>query len=361
MKVLFHTQFRLNGYQFKTIDELINYSKLVGDAVSNFLIDWFDDSLYIKVHTSGSTGIPKVIQLKKEHMKNSAKATGSFFNLTENTTALLCMSPQFIAGKMMLVRALELGWDLDMVEPRSNPLKEIDKVYDFCAMVPMQVNSSLNELHKIKKLIVGGGEVSSNLIEKIQSLTTEIFATYGMTETITHIAVQKLNHFEEVILCGSEKSLFTVLPSISISKDNRSCLVIDAPNVSDKIIITNDIVEIINENSFQWLGRFDNIINSGGVKIVPEQVESKLQQVIKNRFFIASEPDELLGNKVVLIIESEAYKSGELVKLQVLFQQNLFKYEVPKNIYFTPKFLETATKKIQRLATLDLVFNQPKL
>ncbi len=143
---------------------------------------------FIIVNTSGSTGKPAQIKLKKEHMINSALATGSFFKLPENTTALLCLSPNYIAGKMMLVRALTLGWQIDIVEPSTNPLDKLQKHYDFCAMVPIQLQNSLSKIHFIKKLIVGGGAVSTELIKKLQDVTTEVFATYGMTETITHIA-----------------------------------------------------------------------------------------------------------------------------------------------------------------------------
>ena len=162
---------------------------------------------FIIVNTSGSTGKPAQIKLKKEHMINSALATGSYFKLPENTTALLCLSPNYIAGKMMLVRALTLGWQLDIVEPSLNPLDKLQKHYDFCAMVPLQVQNSLSELHFIKKLIVGGGAVSTELIKNLQDITTEVFATYGMTETITHIAVKKLNHFQEVTSSAVEMSL----------------------------------------------------------------------------------------------------------------------------------------------------------
>ncbi|MDP3353603.1 MAG: AMP-binding protein [Flavobacteriaceae bacterium] len=361
MKVKLHPQFKLNSHQFKTTDELISFSKILSDEVSQFIINWFDKSPFLKVITSGSTGIPKEIALKKEQMINSAKATGEYFDLKENTTALLCMSPKYIAGKMMLVRAMVLGWNLDIVTSELNPLNKINKKYEFCAMVPLQVVSSLDDLHKIKTIIVGGGAISNSLKSSIQNIKTDVFATYGMTETITHIALQKLNYFDVVISSGVEKSLFTVLPSISISTDNRGCLVIDAPLICDERIITNDIVELKNETTFKWLGRFDNVINSGGIKLFPEQIEFQLAEIIDNRFFISSEPDELLGNKVVLIIESLPYSTVSLNILKEKLKTALSSYEVPKSIYYTPNFVETETKKIQRQKTLDLVLNQPKI
>ncbi len=355
-----HPQFCLNNHQFKTIDEWILFAKTINKEVSEFLINWFDESKYIALKTSGSTGIPKEIQLKKEYMMNSALATGAYFKLFENTTALLCMSPSFIAGKMMLVRAMVLGWKLDVVEPTSNPLKNSYKSYDFCAMVPLQMSASLNELHKIKILIIGGGAVSSSLKNEIQKLTTQVYATYGMTETVTHIALQKLNNFKNVIASETKQSIYQTLPNIFISVDNRGCLVIEAPLIADKKIITNDLVEVLSPNSFQWLGRIDNVINSGGMKLYPEQIEEKLTAIIKNRFFVAAESDELLGEKVVLVMESERIEDKNLQKLKDKMKVLLSPFEMPKAIYFIPKFIETATKKIQRSKTLDLIFNQPK-
>lgn len=343
----FHEKFQLNDTSFSTEGEVLNYAKSLSASIHTFLQDWFSLDDYIIVQTSGSTGKPKPIQLKKEFMVNSAKATGVFFDLKENTTALLCLSTDYIAGKMMLVRALTLGWQLDIVEPKSNPLLLVDKVYDFSAMVPLQLQNSLLELYKVKKLIVGGGVVSSNLNQKIQQIKTEIFATYGMTETITHIGVKKLNNFLSTSL--QQDSFYQILPNVTIYKDERNCLLIKAPKVSDDFIITNDVVQLISNTQFQWLGRFDNVINSGGIKLHPEKIEEKLSELIKERFFVAGIKDEFLGEKLILIVEGESQ--------EICFSEfkNISKYEIPKNIYFVDKFVETETKKIQRLKTLDLL------
>ncbi|MDY0780003.1 AMP-binding protein [Tenacibaculum sp. IB213877] len=345
-KQMHHSDFQLNGQSFSSVDELLNYSQQLNPSIFNFLTDWFSSDDYIVVQTSGSTGKPKPIQLKKEYMKNSAKATGEFFNLKKGTTALLCLSTDYIAGKMMLVRALTLGWELDVVEVDSNPLSQIDKVYDFSAMVPMQLQNSLADLHKVRKLIVGGGVVSNELINKIQDVKTEVFATYGMTETITHIAVKKLNNFTITPV------FYEVLPNVTIYKDQRNCLLIEAPKVSDELIVTNDVVELISDTQFEWLGRFDNVINSGGVKLYPEKIEEKLSKIISERFFVAGIPDGVLGEKLILVVEG--ITSGEVEKsLSVL--EGLSKYEKPKAIYFVESFIETETKKIQRKKTLDLI------
>ncbi|WP_075342811.1 AMP-binding protein [Tenacibaculum agarivorans] len=341
-----HSHFKLNGNSFVTPKELLNYSKSLSKSIHNFLSNWFDDTGFVTVNTSGSTGKPKAIQLKKEYMKNSALATGEFFNSKEGTTALLCLSVDYIAGKMMLVRALTLGWDIDVVDPVVNPLSNAEKKYDFSAMVPLQLQNSLEEIHRIKKLIVGGGVVSNTTIDELQNHITEVFATYGMTETITHIAIKRLNNFK-----GSLE-FYKVLPAVSIGIDQRNCLVIQAPKISDELVITNDVVQLISDSSFEWLGRYDNVINSGGVKLHPEKIEEKLAKIISNRFFVIGVQDEQLGEKLILIVEGEEYT------LNLKEQQALSKYEVPKQIFFVEKFIETETKKIQRSKTLKLIENE---
>jgi O-succinylbenzoic acid--CoA ligase len=349
-KVLFHKDFKLQGESFNSIEELIDFSKSISDEIHHFLVDWFNDKSFVVVKTSGSTGAPKNIQLQKKYMVNSAIATGSFFNLPEKTSALLCMSVNYIAGKMMLVRALTLGWHIDVVEAVSNPLRNLDKEYDFSAMVPIQLHNSLKDISKIKKLIVGGGVVSIELLNNIQQVETEIFATYGMTETITHIAIKKLNKFKsDTERSSRNESNYFSLPNISLTKDQRGCLVIEAPKVSNDVIITNDLVDIISENSFQWLGRFDTVINSGGIKLIPEQIEEKLSKIINNRFFVAGVKDTLLGEKLVLIIEGE---KNDVILNKVKNLNSLSKFEIPKEIYFLEKFIETPTQKIKRSQTI---------
>jgi len=352
-----HKKFKLNGESFTSEKEILDFSKHKLLELYPFLSDWFNDENYIAVQTSGSTGNPKTIQLKKEYMVNSAKATGTFFKLSDQTAALLCLSPNYIAGKMMLIRALTLGWHLDVIEPSSNPLVGIKKDYDFCAMVPLQLENSLPQLYRIKKVIVGGAPVSNSLLERIQNISTAIFATYGMTETITHIALKPLNEHAMSLRGGTtwQSQHYKTLPNISISKDTRDCLMINAPKLSDSPIITNDVVEILSETEFKWLGRFDTIINSGGVKLIPEEIEGKLASVIEERFFVAGILDEKLGEKLVLVIETSSLKLQTL-KLEIESLTALERFEIPKEIYTVKTFVETETKKIQRKKTLDLVF-----
>ncbi|WP_299523199.1 AMP-binding protein [uncultured Lutibacter sp.] len=352
----FHINFKLQGRSFSSKEELIDFSFEISSEVQIFLKQWFNEENFVQVKTSGSTGKPKLIQLQKKHMINSALATGTYFNLPENTTALLCMSPNFIAGKMMFVRALTLGWNLDVVQPNSNPLKNINKQYDFSAMVPLQLFNSISQINFIKKLIVGGGVVSNELLNKIQNIDTEVFATYGMTETITHIAVKKLNNFNSVISNADEKSHYKILPNITISKDNRDCLVIDAPKVSNELVITNDLVELISLKEFKWLGRFDTIINSGGIKLIPEQIEEKFSKIIHQRFFVAGITDELLGEKLILVIESSSDTvSSDEILWNIKNLKLVTRFEIPKEIYFIEQFVETPTNKIHRTETLKLL------
>ncbi len=336
-----HNKFKLNGFHldredlcrvaYSFIKEGDDFEKPVGD----FLLDWFDSKDFIEMQTSGTTGAPKIITISKQAMVNSALATGDFFDLQSGDKALHCLPVKYVAGKMMLVRAMIIGLDLEFVAPSSHPLLNNEIDFDFIAMVPLQAKNSLGELNRVKKLIVGGAAINIVLEKKLLKLTTEVYETYGMTETITHIAARKLG----------EKA-FTVLPNVTISYDDRKCLVIHAPRISDDVITTNDIVEMVNENQFIFLGRLDNIINSGGIKIMPEQVEQKLANKIQQLYFIASKPDNELGEKVILVIEGDKQE----------FDENLFedldKYEKPKEIVFIPKFKVNASGKIIRKESL---------
>lgn len=341
-----HKDFRLNGFSFTNEEKLVAYSKSLSREIHYFFTDWFNsNTATVTVTTSGSTGIPKPIALDKNHMINSAIATGNYFSLKSKTKALLCLPVNFIAGKMMLVRAMTLGWCLDIVEATSAPLNEVNKDYDFAAMVPLQVENSFKKLNQIKLVIIGGGVISSRLQQKLQKLTTNAFATYGMTETITHIAIKKLNN------TTTPNTSYEVLPNVNIAIDERNCLVIEATDISDKIIFTNDVVQLTTATSFDWLGRFDHIINSGGIKLQPEIIEKKIKPYLKQRFFIAGIPDERLGEKVILIIEKN---TGEFSEDSI---QCLNKYEKPKAVYYLPRFIETPSKKIHRKKTLSLIFD----
>lgn len=332
----------LTEVSYSLIKEGEDYEKQIGE----FLLDWIDDSPTIFVKTSGSTGRPKTIALKKEYMINSALATGDYFNLTPKSSALLCLPTTYIAGKMMLVRAMVLGLDIHFVSPTSSPLENISRSFDFGAMVPMQVVHSLPKLHLINKLIIGGAPISTTLRKELVSVSNTSFETYGMTETITHIAVKPLN-------VNWDKDLpFSILSDIEISKDDRDCLVINAPKLSDEIVRTNDVVELVSDREFKWLGRFDNVINSGGVKLYPEHIEKVLSKYIETPFFVAGLPDGELGQKVVLIAENVTEQEIQRTTDSIT---DFKKFEKPKNILVCKKFVRTESGKVQRYKTIEQI------
>ncbi|MEH6406171.1 MAG: AMP-binding protein [Leeuwenhoekiella sp.] len=347
-KKYIHPDFQLNGRHYKpsTLIELaivyIKEGEPHEEEVGGFLLEWLNDKDYVMVNTSGSTGEPKTIKLYKKHMVNSAHATGKHFKLDADTTALLCLPSRYIAGKMMLVRAMILGWRLDLVPPMANPLDNVFKRYDFCAMTPFQLDNSVARLHLISKLIVGGGPFSESLKKMVKDVDTKVYETYGMTETITHIAVKRINSKKR----REGEVPFKTLSKVTVSQDERGCLVIKAPKVSTDPIITNDIVDLISYKKFIWLGRVDNVINSGGIKLFPEQIENKLASTIDVPFFIASEGDEKLGEKLILVMETQNTEAA-----QIDFTA-LGKYEVPKAVYCTSAFVRTRNGKVQRGATV---------
>ena len=323
-----------------------NLSSIDDSEIRNFLKKWGNNELSISVNTSGSTGKPKLINLLKSDMVASAKLTGEYFKLANAKKALLCLPVKYIAGKMMLVRAMVLGFDLISVKPSSNPMIDCVQSINFAAMTPMQVNTVLQQspdkLNLIEQLIIGGAKVDSRLASKLQEVKTHCFSTYGMTESITHVAAQKLN--------GKNKSkYFEALPNISFQCNKDDCLIVKTPHLSASIITTNDIVKIIDSQSFELIGRMDNVINSGGIKIHPEALEIRVSNLFHNtRFFFSSLPDELLGERLVLVIESK----NSISNLDSNLKKQLDSFEIPKTIFYTDSFLETKTKKIDRIRTL---------
>lgn len=319
--------------------------------LDGFLSEWRNDKPYVVGHTSGSTGKPKEILLNKDDMRASARLTNEFFGINENSTLLLCLSTSYIAGKMMVVRALESGAKLLATDVSSHPLKDPalrGARIDFSAMVPMQVEESLKSdsekdiLDSIKYLIIGGAAVSSVLEDSLKDLKVKCFATYGMTETVSHIALRELNRDEYYFALGD----------VRFRTDERQCLVIDAPQLSAHVFHTNDIVSLKDDRHFSWLGRYDNVINSGGIKFFPEIIEKKIAPVISERFFISSVPDERLGEKIILVIESGNMneKNRQEMKnfLTIVLKTLLTSYEMPKDIVFMSDFMETKSGKVIR-------------
>ncbi|RAV28688.1 AMP-binding protein [Sinomicrobium soli] len=347
-----HNRFKLNGIYYDLgelgqvactyIKEGDAYQKAIGD----FLLEWLDNSDVITVKTSGSTGTPKEIVLKKQNMVHSALATGNFFGVEVGNKALLCLPADYIAGKMMLVRAIILGLELDLVQPSASPLKATGKEYDFVAMTPMQVENSLDEIYRVKTLLAGGAPMSDKLKKALLQTGCNVFETYGMTETITHIAAKRI----QVGGVEDEDPCFRVMPGVTVSLDERGCLVIHAPEITDETIVTNDLAELVSETAFKWLGRADHVINSGGIKLIPEQVEAKLEKLLEGRFYITGIPDDTLGEKLVLYVEKQTNTgwTPEGIREKIDHLEGLDKYENPKEIFMVEKFRETSSGKVLR-------------
>ena len=315
-----------------------------------FIQQWLDDSPSLLLQTSGSTGKPKSIKVCKQAMRHSARMTGEYFQLKPQQTLLLCLPTTHIAGQMMVVRAFVLGLNLITIQPHDISLP--NRAIDFAAMLPLQLYQLLFSgsakqvnLESIKTLLIGGASVSSKILNKLQQLNINAYQSYAMTETLSHIAIRQLS--------PQYQKFYTVLDGVQIKQDARNCLLIDAPCLRVHQLVTNDVVKLQSKTQFALLGRFDNVINSGGIKFNPEQLEAKLEAVFPSqRFFISSLDDDRLGQKLILLIEGRPLTLLALKERQKQINQMLTQYQQPKAIYFVDKFIETQTGKIQRQLTL---------
>ena len=298
-------------------------------TVDEFIKQWRDASPTIEVHTSGSTGDPKVMRVEKRRMLASARATCDFLGLKQGDTALLCMSVDYIAGKMMVVRAIERGLQLLTVEPSSHPLAapvfvdEIGQKLDFAAMVPMQVYCSLQVPRE----------------RELHTMDNAIWHSYGMTETLSHVALRRVS--------GSEASpWFTPMPGVTLSVDENQCLVIDAPHLCPERLVTRDVVEMEQGSQrFKVLGRIDNVINTGGIKLHIEQVERQLAGHIARPFLITKRPDAQFGEMVVMLLQGT---DEDIPAAQAASEEFLDKYARPKRIIAVPELPMTPNGKPDR-------------
>ena len=330
---------------------------------------WQSGQAEFVLHTSGSTGTPKPITLTRAQMKASAELTGRTFGLIAGDTALCCLNVAYVAGTMMLVRAMTLGLKLTVVEPSGNPLAGFDTEtahFDFMAFVPLQLQAILAQtpektviLNRAKAILLGGAATSPTQETQLQTISAPVYATYGMTETVSHVAIRRLN--------GSDASdYFTALSGVESGVDERGCLTIRAAASQFELIQTNDIIEWADtelpHSQFRIVGRADSIINTGGVKVQPERVERVIRAVLAlagltPRLFVTSLPDEQLGQQVVLVVEGDLAlrQAVEATKEQwaALVRREIGPYAVPKGLIFTPTFYETPTGKIDRNRTLD--------
>ncbi len=318
---------------------------------------WLSNQKIFNQNSSGSTGSPTKHQILRSQMQASASGTINTLGIKAGDTALLCISADFIGGKMMIVRALEHKLNLIVGEVSANPLISIPSrnPIDFYSFVPYQIQKileSANEeqlllLNKSKAIILGGAPVSAHLAECIKKhLTAPVFSTYGMTETVSHVALKRIN--------GKQDVYFSALEGVSFSQDMRNCLIIHAPEITGReALITNDMVKLIDKHHFEWLGRYDFVINSGGIKLHPEQIELQIEnllqlQGIKNAFFVFGQSDENFGAKLCMIMESPF----ETTQIRDILKNGLTPYEVPKRVYETDSFLKTKSDKLDRKSTL---------
>ena len=306
-----------------------------------FLEEWHNDRDFIIAKTSGSTGSPKEIKLQKEFVGASAMRTNCFFSLGEGSRLYSCVSPDYIGGKMMAVRAVLGGCSLAWETPSNEPLCEVDpwEEIDLLAVVPSQMHhivSNLSRLPKIRNIIVGGSAIPEILWSRISESGLNAYETYGMTETASHIALRKIL---------KKKEPFTLLPGIDIETDSESCLKIKFSN--DFIIQTNDIAEIISKNQFYIKGRRDNIIISGGKKINPFELENKISKYISSSFYLTGYPDEKWGEILVLVIEGNK-SDFDCTQLKEYLSEELERWQLPKKILFSSSLNRTVNGKLLR-------------
>jgi O-succinylbenzoic acid--CoA ligase len=363
-----------------SLEEINKYKDLYLRQTLLFCSEWLNGKETFTVQTSGSTGTPKPIHLARHQMLISAQMTAKALGLSQGDKALVCLNTAYIAGKMMLVRGLEIGMQLLIVSPIANPFssfvshqsgflfgEEFFQSIDFYAFVPLQLLEickaqsffQIQLLNQSKAVIVGGAPVSAELEYLVQQITSPIYATYGMTETVSHIALKRLN--------GRDKSpYYQLLANTEIGQDERGCLTIISPVNNFEKIVTNDKVKIIDNQRFEWLGRIDAVINSGGIKIQIEKVENEIDKIflqlqVSRRFIILGFPEPRLGERVILVLEGEKLEQEVEKQLFDLIKNRLSKYEIPKEILYMPYFPETATAKMDRLKIKEKLVKEKHL
>ena len=325
------------GPAFNAMD--INIKGYQNESLNRFLEQWFDNSDVIIAHTSGSTGAPKEIRLLKSDLINSARATCQYFKIGEGSCIVNPLSIDYIAGKMMIIRAIVSGAELWNEHPSLSPLNDwsFDKYIDLLPVVPSQIPGLIEskKINFIRNLIIGGAKLPSSIEEQLKQLNINAYCTYGMTETCSHVALRSIND-----------NAYRAMPGFQFSNDNRNCLIIESETMSFKQLITNDIVELNDSTSFRWLGRYDNVINSGGIKLFPEMIESKIESLFQGRnFYISSRESERWGNELILIVEG----CEKIKYLHESLSERLSKYEIPKQIIYKENLEKTSSGKIKRI------------
>ncbi len=316
----------------------------------SFLNEWYSSENFIEVKTSGSTGTPKNIRLNKKFVAESAQRTLQFFKLKKNDRTLHCLPMQYIAGKLMVVRALLGELDLYLTEPTTDFSFLKNEKFRFAAMVPNQVTKILNAeckhgelLANIEQLLIGGSSIPSSLEKALQKVSTACYSSYGMTETATHIALRKING-------TNADGWYHCLENIRVNLSADGCLQVYLPGLENQLLQTTDLAELKDEESFRILGRIDNVIISGGIKFSPEQLEKKLEPFISEPFLISSLPHESLGQQLVLVVEGKENKETT-EKLKEICRKQFDKYEQPKQVLFKDRLPRLPNGKFNRRKT----------
>ncbi|KAA5540151.1 AMP-binding protein [Adhaeribacter rhizoryzae] len=346
----FRNSIPINGYEAKVLE---------------FCRNWLNGQQEFVVHTSGSTGTPKNITLTRAQMEASARRTVAFLHLQKNDRALISLNVEAISGMMMVVRGLMADLHLTIIEPIGNPLafSKTEQPYDFISLVPLQLQTIITEtpakkliLDMAKGILVGGAPISDELAEAIKTIKAPIYHTYGMTETVSHIALRRLN--------GPEPELFyKAFPNIILAQDERGCLTIKGDVTDNQTIITNDLVKLHDDHTFEWLGRADNTINTGGYKVQLEKVEVALAQVliklaINCRSFVATVPDAKLGSKLIAVLETTTLPESAQKNIKTELAHFLPKFEQPRQYFYAAGFNSTASGKIDKAATLQKILDK---
>lgn len=352
MKIVFER----SEYHLNRLNELLTaYPK--ASKLIDFIHRWQLNEDTFQFQTSGSTGPPKTIDVSRDQIVASVAATTEFLKLKKSNSTLVCLDPNFVASLMMAARCVVNDMDLIIQTPSSNPLKDLDSPVDFASFVPLQIykmieEESIDQLARVENILIGGAPLSSSAFERLSKVDTNIYATYGMTETVSHIALMPIKgDFSE--------AYYQVLSGIKIGQDDDGCLKVCGAVTNQHWVQTNDIVEVRGHSRFRWLGRRDYVINSGGIKIHPEQLEKLIERCLQSDFIISWKPNPEVGSECILILEGQKMTHDRLSTIQQIVERAFSKHHIPKSTLSVDRFERTTSGKVKREETrkkaLDLL------
>jgi O-succinylbenzoic acid--CoA ligase len=336
-------EININDHTY-TLESLPQHSNMMeGNEAIKLIKEWINPTItHIQFQTSGSTGVPKNISFKKEVIKKAIQRSNIFFNITHHTKIAIPLSINKTGGRMLLLRALEANCFIKILTPQLTYPEGTFHQMDFVSLSPNQMFHLYNhrDLNEVPQILLGGAPLPEGLEKNIiQTCTNKVYHSYGMTETLSHIAIRSITPINQ--------AYYQPLEEIKIKTNENNCLMIYDPILSDEWIVSNDLVDLFPNNQFDFIGRYDDIINSGGIKINPLLIEKKLASIIQQPFIISSIPDETLGEKLILIIEGEIKNS---IQIKEYIAIELTKYHQPKDIYQGSILLNAAGKVDRKLS-----------